>query len=594
MPWYLNLQQYINIEKTPLWGCFSIFEVGFIAVAFFLVASWLIPLHLLPWVSWHSEVMAFFASLLLGWVALIRCLRFGSTRVIKLPLFALPFIFLALLAIIQWVFGIITFAGDAMLLLLYMGLCVVCLTLGSELSSQKPSLAIDSGAISQGSRALTFLAFSLTFGAFISAILAFAQVFELYEMSGWINVMPQLRRPGGNLGQPNQLATLLLIGIASLLFLYELGKVNALTSILVFLVMGVALALTESRTGVLSFLILSCWWFGKKKCVGFRVSAWIVVSAIVGFIMFFWLWPMIFAFLAQSFGEPGINSKIGLRLIVWPQLLDAVLQRPWFGWGLGEVAKAHNSVAHAYQISEPFSYSHNVLIDLALGAGLPIALLFTCIFGSWLWLRIKSANHLGSWYCLAVALPFFVHSMLEFPFAYAYFLVPVMFALGILEGRLEYNSPINIGFPSAAALLFCLSTLAMWSLVEYVAIEEDFRIARFEVLRVGKTQDNYRRPHVVLLTQLSALLDGTRISPQPNMSADDLEVVKKIALRYPWTATQNRYALSMALNGNPVEAVRQLRVMRAMHGEQTYAVIRASWRNLALEKYPQLREFTVP
>ncbi len=39
-------------------------------------------------------------------------------------------------------------------------------------------------------------------------------------------------------------------------------------------------------------------------------------------------------------------------------------------------------------------------------------------------------------YCLALTLPVAVHSMLEVPFAYAYFLVPVMFAVGALEGAL--------------------------------------------------------------------------------------------------------------------------------------------------------------
>ncbi|WP_413857737.1 Wzy polymerase domain-containing protein [Candidatus Aalborgicola defluviihabitans] len=48
-----------------------------------------------------------------------------------------------------------------------------------------------------------------------------------------------------------------------------------------------------------------------------------------------------------------------------------------------------------------------------------------------------------SWYCLAVVVPVAVHSMVEFPFAYAYFLVPVMFALGALDGHLGW--PPKVG-----------------------------------------------------------------------------------------------------------------------------------------------------
>jgi hypothetical protein len=224
----------------------------------------------------------------------------------------------------------------------------------------------------------------------------------------------------------------------------------------------------------------------------------------------------------------------------------------------------------------------------------PLTALLVLVTGVWLWRRVRTANQLLPWYCLAVALPVAVHSMLEFPFAYAYFLVPVMFSLGALEGMTGAKPALRIGVAPAAALLLGVSIVAAWSVVEYVAIEEDFRVARFEALRVGQTPVNYQRPDVVLLTQLGALLEGSRISPKPGMKAEELELARKVALRYPWTATQNRYALSLALNGNPEEALRQLRVMRAMHGEKTYTEIKANWTTLAQEKYPLLRDLKLP
>ena len=78
------------------------------------------------------------------------------------------------------------------------------------------------------------------------------------------------------------------------------------------------------------------------------------------------------------------------------------------------------------------------------------------------------------------------------------------------------------------------------------------------------------------------------------MSPERLDLARKVALRYPWPATQNRYALSLALNGNTEEALRQLRVIRALHGEKTYAEIRLNWEVLGKDKYPQLRELKLP
>lgn len=564
-------------------------------MASLLILSWLVPLHFLPWVSWHSEVLAFSTVFLLAWRDLLDVLKKDCSGLISFPVTALPLFALGFIVGIQGATGVVTFWGDVFTLGFYLALCVMCLALGFAFSRRARASGPDACDGGNENPALTLLAFTLTLGAFASAVVAFAQVFELWEHTGWINRMPQLRRPGGNLGQPNHLATLLLMGMVSLLFLYESRKLKALSSALIFGVLCTALAATESRTGVLSFLLLSGWWFVKNKRVGFRLSSCVVALASIGFLGFFWVWPPLFTFILQSSGVVAeVNTDAGLRLVVWPQLLEVVGRRPWWGWGLGEVAEAHNAVAHAYTVSSPFSYSHNILLDLALGMGVPLTALLVLVTGIWLWRRVRATNHLLPWYCLAIALPVAVHSILEFPFAYAYFLVPVMFALGALEGLAGSKPALSIGLRPAAVLLLGLSVVAVWSVVEYAVIEEDFRVARFEALRMGQTPTDYQRPDVVLWTQLGALLDDARISPKPGMTFDELALVKKVALRYPWTATQNRYALSLALNGNPEEAVRQLRVMRAMHGEKTYGEIRANWNSLAQDKYPQLRELKLP
>lgn len=560
-----------------------------------LLLGWLMPLHFPPWVSWHSEVLCFFSALLLAWYGFVMEVRKDHSYRLSLPVTVLPLIALAFIAIIQGALGLITFRGDIFVFGLYVALCIICFALGFASSSQVLSFRADAHEEHRQSPALTLLAFTLTVGAFASAVVAFVQVFDLWEPATWINRMPQLRRPGGNLGQPNHLATLLLMGMASLLFLYESGKLKAFPSVLVFLVLCTALAATESRTGVVSFLVLSGWWFLKNQRVGFHVSPRTIALTVVGFLVLFWVWPSIFAFVQHSSGfGVEVNTAAGSRLLVWPQLLEAVALRPWWGWGIHEVSEAHNAVAHAYAVSEPFSYSHNILLDLAVGMGVPLTILLVLVTGVWLWRRVRIANQLLPWYCLAVALPVAVHSMLEFPFAYAYFLVPVMFSLGALEGMAGAKPVLRVGVRSAAALLLGVSFLAAWSVVEYVGIEEDFRVARFEALRLGQTPGDYQRPKIVFLTQLGALLEGARISPKPGMKAEELELAKKVALRYPWTATQNRYALSLALNGNPDEALRQLRVMRAMHGEKTYTEIKANWTTLAQEKYPLLRDLTLP
>lgn len=549
--------------------------------ALLLTLGWMTTAHFPPWISWHSEAMVFSAVLLLAWQGLFDIAKKDISSSISFPVTVIPLAVLALVIGLQTVADIIVFGGDAFVLTLYVLLCISCMALGRA-SSNKQELYI-------------VLAGTLLAGAFLSAIVAFVQALELSDAFIWIRLMPQLRRPGGNLGQPNQLATLLLMGLTSLLFLYETKRLGALLSTLLALILLTGVAATESRTAVLSLIVLGLWWLVKQKKLGFRLSPWAILLAGMGFLCLFWSWPLLLDAVQQTTGSGSVvNTNVGTRWQVWHQLLEAALQRPWWGWGMGQVSFAHNAVVHTYASSEPFTYAHNLALDLALGIGIPLAGLGVIVCVVWLGRRMRMVRQLAPWYCLALVLPVAVHSMLEFPFAYAYFLAPVMFALGALEGMTAAKVAFRLGIKPVATMLFVTTAVMAWSVVEYVAIEEDFRVVRFESLRIGSTPASYERPHVVLLTQLDALLHGGRIQPRPGMLSDELELARKVTLRYPWAATQNRYALSLALNGNPDESIRQLKVIRALHGEQTYQGIKASWAELGDNRYPQLKLLALP
>ena len=565
--------------------------------AILLLLAWLMPLHFLPWMSWHTEVIVFFAVFLYAWTSLLQLLPDKRPGQLKLPYLVLPFLMLAFVAVAQAVTGVMTFEGDAFVWVCYSVMSILCLAFGfasnKQTQTQTPATVLRAG--SAGDSALTLFACTLILGAFASVVVALLQVLELWQHSAWINLMPNLRRPGGNLAQPNHLATLVLMGIASLVFVYESGKLQKTASILILLTLCIGLAITESRTGVLSMLLLSCWYGVNKNKIAGRVSLGLVFLTVVGYLVFFLAWPSILIFIQQSSDVNAVvNTRAGSRLVVWPQLLEAVTLRPLWGWGLGEVARAHNSVAHHYWLSEPFSYAHNILLDLALGVGVPLTAVLVLLVGVWSWRRVRQVAQMPTWYCVAVVLPLAIHSMLEFPFAYAHLLAPALFAVGALEGRLKPESGFAISRRFAAILLFVTSSLAGWSVIEYLEIEEDFRVARFEAMSIGQKPSDYVAPKVILLTQLGALITATRIGPKPGMSSDELDIFKKTALRYPWSATQNRYALSLALNGHRDEAVRQLKVIRAIHGEKVYLSIKNHWIELGDTQFPQLKRIPFP
>lgn len=420
------------------------------------------------------------------------------------------------------------------------------------------------------------LALTLVVGALASVLIAAVQVLDVWGEASWIVRMGDLRRPGGNMAQPNHLATLLVMAMASVVHLLAERRLGRATGALLWALLSTGLAMTESRAGLLGLGVLLLWWLTKRRAVVPQVPLWWGLAAGGLTLSLFVAWPSVFQ-AVHLMGEGEVQGRLAegsLRWTVWPQLVEALLMRPWWGWGFGNVAEAHNAVAHAYAVSEPYTYSHNLVLDLALWFGIPAALGLVGVTAVWLWRRLRAANDAVSWYALAVALPVGVHAMFEFPHAYAYFLVPAMLALGVLEGRLGGRPLVHIGLRPAAGLLLVTTGLMAWSAVEYLRIEEDFRVARFEALRIGQRPTDHERPKVLLLTQLGALVDSTRIQLRPAMPQGELALLKQMALRHPWTATQYRYAVALALNGQVGEAARQMAVLRAQHGERIHRQLR--------------------
>ena len=581
----------MNSQKAPLAGRLF-FQKTTALGGMFLFASWMTSTHFLPWISWHNEVLAFASMLAMSSVVIQMRWADGRSTVL-LPRMVWPIGLLITVVAIQFAIGEITFLGDAAILVFYLTLCMLSMQIGYY------AVTLDESSPFSGTNLVEKFAVLMVLGSCASVVVALAQTLDIWEpVTGWIVRAPNLRRPGSNLGQPNQLATLLVIGMASIVYLYEARKASAVLATFLLAILIVGVTLTESRTGVLSCVLLAAWLLSMRKKSGLMTSPWVAVFGCVALFTLLWSWPYIFAYV-QAAGMPGsdivpINTTAGVRLVVWSQLVEAALQKPWFGWGFLGVSDAHNAVLGHHATAASFSYAHNIVLDMAVGMGLPLTLLSVVVTAMWLWRRVRATKNLMPWYCLAVMLPFGVHSMLEFPFAYAYLLVPVMFAVGMLEAALVPRRVVRVGrWPAAVG--FCVVTALMaWSVVEYIAIEEDFRIVRFEALHVGQTPSDYERPKIYLLTQLDALLEAGRIVPVPGMAPERIELARKVAMRYPWTATQNRYALSLALNGNPQEALRQLKVMHAMYGDEVYAGIKANWTELANTRYPQLKALLLP
>lgn len=561
----------------------------YIGLLLFLL-SWLQPLHIGPWISWHSEVLATLATFVLVWGGYFRT----PGRYVQLPiLVAIPLFICTLVWGQSWL-GIVEYRGDAIVGSIYLVLFAGAIFSGYSLSGGRHTqyLACKEAPLLSG------LTGVLIIGAILCVALATMQLYRIHEGAPWVVPVDIYRRPGSNFAQVNHFGTLVVMGLVANICCFAQRKIRWFLFILLQLLFCWGVIIAESRTALLAGGLVMMWVLIKNKIIGPLRSLEVVFATILAYIAMAYLYAVSApdVLLDASNIKPIASSRVftqmtdvGLRAEVWLQLARSILERPLVGWGFLGGGAALLSSLDGSQISGPFTYSHNILIDFFIWFGIPSAVILVAVIAMGIAVRVKSVTSIELWFCWAFVVPFGVHVMLEFPHAYAYFLFPVGLVLGCQEALVKARWVLNVRKEAIVFIYVLMSVLCGRTLYEYSLLEEDYRVARAEALRIGPIPSGYAVPEVIVLDQLSALMSATRLNPHLNMNPVELIELRKTAQKYPWSAIQNRYALSLALNGRVSEAELELSRICSMHGYAFIEKLKVQWLAWA-EKYNALRE----
>ena len=548
----------------------------------FLALAWLVPSHFPPWVNFQSELLAFFCVGLLA-----RSLLSKADSITRIPAVALVFACLAVVPWMQFAAGLVFFVGDAFISSFYLIGFAVAVAVGYSYSQ--------SAAKVTHAQWLNSLAVMLLTAAILSAIVGLLQWLSLTDgLHIWVMHTEPGERILANLGQPNQLGSLLLMGILALAYLFERDKVGYLGLHLGVGFMTAALVLTESRTGLLSGALVALFLLQKQRrdCLKIRVTP--LLIWVIGFGLVAYLLPTINEALLFGDGRRiGLTDENG-RAKMWQQTIYAIGQAPWGGYGWNQTAVAHAVGALQHPGNLAYTNAHNLVLDILTWMGVPLGLLFTALGIYWFGSRLVWVKTTESIYAMAMLLPVAVHSMLEFPFAYAYFLLTAGILIGVVEASMANGKSMAVRVRWAWGALVSLTLVGSYAGYEYVLIEEDYRFARFENLKVGRTPAEYIMPDILLHTQLAALLTALRQPAVPDMDGRDIERLRQVSLRFGMRPLVFRYALALGLNGDPVAASRQMQVLRGMFGERSYQAAKAEMSRLMAERYSQLGEVNLP
>ncbi|HEX4233923.1 MAG TPA: Wzy polymerase domain-containing protein [Caldimonas sp.] len=355
------------------------------------------------------------------------------------------------------------------------------------------AVAVAASARRAGKSWPAFRAFcvALAVAGVASALIGLVQVFAPRLPDGdWIALATIVGRATGNLRQPNHLSSLLLWSVVAVIWLGEAKLLDGRIAAALTLVFVYVVVLSASRTGAIGMLTLAGWGLLDRR-LSRRARA-VLMLAPVFYAVSWWatgVWAdvshQVFAGQARLSSTGGdISSN---RFAIWSNALSLIASHPWLGVGFGDFNFAWTLTPFPGRPTEFFDHTHDLVLNLAVEMGIPLAALVLALLVHALWRALRNAIDDGrvdgeegfpiQRAAFVIVFLVAVHSMLEYPLWYSYFLLPTAFAFGLCLEQPTAGAPVdegsgNVTRPYVLAAMFLMlgGTLAVYDYMRVVVI----------------------------------------------------------------------------------------------------------------------------
>lgn len=535
----------------PFWLAFA---------AFLLSLAWLLPNHAQPWLSFHGDA---WSATVLATIALFVFLQSRST----VDWHGLPVLTAVLLAVpaLQFAFGLINHFGVVWINMAYLMGFLVALLVGASWEKVTPLQCAD----------MLFAAVALA--AVASVGLQLHQWLGLEAIGPWI-LNSSGSRHYANMAQPNQLASLLMLGVLASAWAYLRRWIGPLTAtgVAAFLLFGVAL--TESRTGWLNALLIVGALIAWRQLARAGRVFWVAI----GLITYYFLCVLALPLLNEALGASGVPVEYrgvsdNARLSIWTMFIKAVALRPWLGFGWGQLGQAQFLLLdQQLSLGGSLLQAHNLVLDLVLWNGAPVGLAVAALLAWWAWRAIHKVSDMHQLLMLLFLVVLFTHAMLEFPLQYAYFLLPAGLIMGALNASLDLRVVFNSSRWLAVCLLIAVMGVLSITIRDYFRVETSFYGLRFEQRKIP-TPIPSTPPDVLALTQWRDFIFFARLDPSQVHTAQDIEWAGKLVRTTPSAHGMYKLAAMFAHAGQPDDAQHWLRSLCRVSPQNQCDIIRAEW-----------------
>jgi O-antigen ligase len=454
----------------------------------------------------------------------------------------------------------------------------------AALTGVAAAACLGAGMVRDRASCISLFAIGLLVAGLVSAVLGLLQYYGLAEPLVPWTTSPPVGQAYGNLRQRNQFATLISMALVAALWLYatQVSPRNRRGLVAAALLLLVAAAASTSRTGLLQLLSI----IGIASAIAWRERRNTTESAGRRFslpspVVLLATIPLYFAIcwglphLAGS-GVEGMLQRLEKgapddhsRLILWHNVLSLIAERPWTGWGWGELSFAHYSTLYpGPRFIEILDNAHNLPLHLAVELGIPAAVL---ICGGFIWLvitakpwRERDPTRLMAWGVLAMIV---LHSLLEYPLWYGPFQLVFGLCLGMLwpaRSEVRFRAPALSAF--AASALMVVVVYAGWDYIrisqiylprsERLPAYEDDTLAKLRGSWLFARQVDFAEVTLTTVTPANAartheLAERTlHFSPEPRVIIKLIESAELLGREDEVRAQTERFRLAFPLEFN--------------------------------------------
>lgn len=556
----------------------SLAFIGLMAILPFLQ-----PYHTHPITTFYSEWVA----LTLGLASSIILLQKGFWTTAVIARVAIYWLGLLVVILTQFFFIHHAYITQSLIPALYIAWAILLILVSSWL---RQYFSLD--------KVVYLLAWAILMGGVLQMLLALSQYTGFYGNLEHFVILKNGATIYGNLAQQNHFSSQIMLASIGLIYLFALRKISWIFTLLLTSLFVLVMALSSSRAVLLYSIGLFLISLLSYRKTPDDIHARFAVMSIILLIMFLlsqYFLPTIITWMKIALSTIGLDtshltlltaldklrdgsSGIELRLSEWHKAWLMFLESPLLGVGTGHYAW----YSYLYQMQPEFSgipkpdlfrHSHNIFMQtLAETGALGILLLAAMLWG---WLK-QFRNHWTSptsWLIAGCLMVILIHSNVEYPLWYSYFLgiTAVLITLGD-ERIVTITFSPRLGQLGTSLALLLMGSILLKTLTDYHGLDgltwKEYKDSPSQVAsKLIKISAN------PILTPYTELLMAKLISEDKDSIEPKLAIMRRLTAWNPTPIHLYKMTLLLALN-NQSETARKLLYQATMvYPDQLSSVI---------------------